>query len=222
MQRYNVRKAAEPVRLFDNWDEGAWRGAEIAKIDNFRPESSPHHPEVHCKFLYTEKGIYGLFQVKDQYVRCVASHFQDNVCYDSCVEFFVQPDCGEGYCNFEFSGGGQFLAYHVTDPTGGPLFLAACRPLDISEVSGIEIYHTLPAFVEPEITEPITWRLGFFLPFYVLTSIFGGKAPQSGSVWRANFYKIADKTSHPHWAAWSPVPEVNYHLPQCFGEFLFL
>ena len=43
----------------------------------------------------------------------------------------------------------------------------------------------------------------------------------AGRAWRANFYKCGDQTSHPHWAAWSPVDELNFHLPRCFGTIAF-
>ena len=40
--------------------------------------------------------------------------------------------------------------------------------------------------------------------------------------WRGNLYKCGDRTSHPHWAAWSPVDELNFHLPRCFGTLRFV
>ena len=43
----------------------------------------------------------------------------------------------------------------------------------------------------------------------------------SGQVWRGNFFKCAEDISHPHWAAWSPVDEFNFHLPRCFGTIQF-
>ncbi|MBF0230732.1 MAG: hypothetical protein HQK63_14285 [Desulfamplus sp.] len=41
--------------------------------------------------------------------------------------------------------------------------------------------------------------------------------------WRANFYKCADKTSHPHWLTWSPVdfPKPNFHIHESFGILKF-
>jgi len=41
--------------------------------------------------------------------------------------------------------------------------------------------------------------------------------------WRANFYKCADSTSHPHWLTWSPVdhPTPHFHLPAFFGTLEF-
>ena len=47
--------------------------------------------------------------------------------------------------------------------------------------------------------------------------------PQPGGIWRANFYKCADKTSHPHWLTWSVVdkPRPDFHVPQFFGILEF-
>jgi hypothetical protein len=47
--------------------------------------------------------------------------------------------------------------------------------------------------------------------------------PGPGVTWRANFYKCADKTSHPHWLTWAPVnyPKPKFHLPEYFGRIEF-
>jgi hypothetical protein len=42
-----------------------------------------------------------------------------------------------------------------------------------------------------------------------------------GQSWRGNFFKCAEEISHPHWASWSPVDELNFHLPRCFGTIHF-
>jgi hypothetical protein len=46
--------------------------------------------------------------------------------------------------------------------------------------------------------------------------------PMSSQSWRDNFYKCGDQTSHPHWASWSPVDDLNFHLPRCFGTICFV
>lgn len=47
------------------------------------------------------------------------------------------------------------------------------------------------------------------------------KESMSGRIWTANFQKCADETSHPHWVSWMPLPELNFHLPDFFGEIVF-
>jgi hypothetical protein len=80
---------------------------------------------------------------------------------------------------------------------------------------------SLPAVVDPEIDAPVDWELAFFVPTEVLEDYVGPIGPLAGQEWRANFYKCGDETSHPHWAAWSPVDELNFHLPRCFGTLRF-
>jgi hypothetical protein len=85
----------------------------------------------------------------------------------------------------------------------------------------VAVYHSMPATVEPEVTVPTEWLLEFFIPFGLLEKYVGSIGPVQNQVWRANLYKCADGTSHPHWASWSPVTEFNFHLPQCFGRVRF-
>ena len=76
---------------------------------------------------------------------------------------------------------------------------------------------TLPRVIEPEIDGPVDWQLAFFIPTALLEKFVGPIGPLAGQEWRANLYKCGDRTSHPHWASWSPVDALNFHLPHCFG-----
>ncbi len=80
------------------------------------------------------------------------------------------------------------------------------------------IYRSLPDRAEPEIAEPVHWRLEFAIPFALLDKWVGPFAPAE---WRANLYKCGDETSHPHWASWAPMDKLNLHLPRSFGTLIF-
>jgi hypothetical protein len=218
---YMVKKINAPVKLDAEWTNPAWMAAKTLTVENFRPESSDHRPLVQCRLLHDDAGIYGMFQVHDRYVRSVETEFQASVCGDSCVEFFVGPPCGKGYLNFEMNCGGTLLVYHVIDHTRGPKGFKDFRKLAPEDISGFRIFHTMPRVVEPEITEPTVWRIGFFVPFEMFIKSNGLKLPVSGQTWHANFYKCGDKTSHKHWASWQPVKELNFHRPEDFGEIVF-
>ena len=81
---------------------------------------------------------------------------------------------------------------------------------------------SLPDRIPVEITEPVRYRVGFFLPFELFHTVMGTETPAPGVVWRGNVYKCADETSHPHWGCWQPVPELNFHNPAAFGELTSL
>ena len=94
-------------------------------------------------------------------------------------------------------------------------------PLSPAEGAEVGIYHSMPAVVEPELPAPTTWFVEFRIPVSLLEKHVGAIGNLSGQLWTANFYKCADKTSHPHWVSWSPVTAKNFHLPQCFGALVF-
>jgi len=137
------------------------------------------------------------------------------------VEFFVQPKATGAYFNFEFNCGGALLASYVIDPTRIDGRVREFIPLTPEDNQEITRYSSLPGTVEPEITRPITWFLGFSIPFAVLERYASIPNEVSSQVWRANFYKCGNETSHPHWASWSPVHELNFHRPTDFGEIRF-
>ena len=215
----DIPYSPQPVPT-DDWFSPRWSSA--INIDRFRRESSAPRPQPAVKLCWDGHGLGGIFQVRDRYVRCVHTNFQAPVYKDSCVEVFLAPKAGYGYFNFEFNAGGALLASYVTDPTrlpdGG---LRECVPLNNDQCAQVTVTATLPAVIEPEIDEPVEWQLGFFIPFVLLAEFVDPLAPRCGDRWRGNFYKCADESSHPHWAAWAPVPELNFHRPDCFGELRF-
>jgi hypothetical protein len=219
--RYTVERTAKAPELQGRWDGPVWGRVQALRVAHFRPESSAHRPDTQTKLLYDGTRLYGLYRVQDRYVRCVHSKVQDSVCLDSCVEFFVKPDRGPGYFNFEMNGSGNLLCYYIADHTRTPQGFRTCTPLTPGELQQVRIAHSLPSFVEPEIAEPTTWTLEFAIPLALLEHYAGPLGDPRGHTWRANFYKCADHTSHPHWAAWAPVDELNFHLPRCFGTITF-
>jgi hypothetical protein len=215
---YTVRRAASALGSPDaQWDRPLWQKAETLQITHFPWEDSGHRPKVSARLLYDDAWLAAAFCVEDQYVRAVCEQFQGPVCTDSCVEFFVSPLPGlKDYFNFEVNCGGTMLLF-------------ACHPggetRKVTEADGatIAMAHTLPRIVEPEIVAPTTWVVEYHVPFALFAAYFGAKAPRAGTVWRANFYKCADHTSHPHWGSWAPVgtPRPNFHQPDFFQPVTF-
>jgi hypothetical protein len=204
------------------WGGRLWRDVAAAQVDQFRPESSDHRPRTAAKMLYNAAGLHGIFRVEDRFVRCVHTHYGDQVCNDSCVEFFVQPNPQGGYFNFEFNCGGTLKASYITDPVRTPQGFRKSTPLTRQKALAIGVFHSLPQRVDPELAGPHTWVLAFFIPFTIIAHYCEFIPNLRGQTWRANFYKCGDMTSHPHWAAWSAVDERNFHLPRCFGELAFV
>ena len=82
-------------------------------------------------------------------------------------------------------------------------------------------WSSMPRVVDPEIAEPTKWFIEFRLPYEILEAYVGPVERKSGTIWRANFYKCGDRTSHPHWAMWNKIPgELGFHKPEFFAPII--
>ena len=221
---YTIRHSSTALGSPDaNWERAEWQSAETLEVTHFSWADSGHRPGVRARVLYDERFLAIIFRVEDRYVRAVAQNFQDSVCSDSCVEFFVAPlPDSDGYFNFEVNCGGTMLLHRCVSETERD---AGQRTVGVTEEDGatIAMATSLPRIVEPEIAEPTTWTVEYHVPLGLFTSYFGCERPSSGTAWRANFYKCGDKTSHPHWGSWAPVETENpsFHQPAFFQPILF-
>ncbi len=218
---YGVFPISKEILLNNFLEDNIWNKIKSIKINNFRPESSNHRPITKVKLVYNKKGMFGLFTVKDKYIRCIHTKFQQAVYKDSCVEFFVRPNLQKGYFNFEFNCGGTMLCYYIENSKREKKGFKKFKRLTKEDGKKVKIFHSMPEYIEPEIKKETFWKLGFFIPFSVLKKYVGKININPGEIWHANFYKCGNETSHPHWGAWSKVDELNFHLPQCFGKICF-
>jgi len=221
LPEYVVKRAGFSGPLDANWESAFWKSATTLEIKNFRPESSDHRPRTSARLVYGERGIHGIFRVEDKYVRCVRTKYFEEVWKDSCVEFFAKPKPDAGYLNFEFNCGGAFLCSYIVNPERTPDGFKEFAKVPLEIAQEIKVKSSLPAKIEKEIEAPVVWRLEFLIPFSVFEHYIGDLGHVSGQVWRGNFYKCAEEVSHPHWGAWAPVEELNFHLPRCFGKIRF-
>ncbi len=218
---YKVARASPSVPFDSRWDGDFWSSVQPVELKHHMGDRPEHFPTVQARLAYDDEAIYVIFQVQDRYVRAVAQQHQDAVYLDSCVEFFWTPhsDVAHGYFNLEMNCGGTMLLHYQRAPGRDSV------PLADADLSQIEVRHSLPKIIDPEITDPTDWTVAYRLPFKILSQYFPTKIhkPAAGVTWRANLYKCADDTSHPHWLTWSPVEfdRPDFHRPQSFGVLEF-
>ena len=218
--QYIIRRTSTPLGAPDaDWDRSQWEEAETLEITHFSWEDSGHRPRVRARLLYDDHFLGVIFHVEDQYVRAVAQNFQDSVCTDSCVEFFVAPlPDADSYFNFEVNCGGTMLVHRCATEAGEER-----RSVTDEDGATIPMATSLPKIVDPEITAPTTWTVEYHLPSTLFATYFDIAPPTSNTTWKANFYKCGDQTSPPHWGSWAPVdtPKPSFHQPAFFQPLLF-
>lgn len=206
----------------DHWPAAeAWGRAEVISVAAFRPESSSHRPLTTLRLLHDDTHLFARFEVEDHYVRTRHTRFGDPVYRDSCVEIFLQPRADRGYFNFEFNAGGTMLCCYITNPERVGGSFKEYRKWRPEDARGLRLVSSLPPVIEPEQVGPQSWWLMLALPVRLLEPFVGEVGPLSGQCWRMNAYKCGNETSHPHWAAWAPVDQLNFHRPHCFGRLRF-
>ena len=216
---YNVVKIERPMKIDANWDKSEWKNVGGIRVEKHMGDLPRFEPVVEAKMMYDEKNIYGIFRVKDRFVQSTVQEYNGSVSENSCVEFFFSPDTAYPlrYFNLEINAGGTPLIFYISKPWND------FRKLEIEDINKIEIAHSLPKKVYPEITEPITWIIEFRVPLDMLRKYSDITTPGPGVAWKGNFYKTGSKTSNPNYMTWSFVdnPTPNFHLPQYFGTLKF-
>ncbi|MFZ2040043.1 MAG: hypothetical protein WAV08_05075, partial [Desulfobacterales bacterium] len=82
-QRYTVLAVEQRPEIRASWDGAFWGAVPALAVAHFRPEGSGHRPPTHAKLVYCPAGLCGIFRVRDRFVRCLHTRFQDPVCKDS-------------------------------------------------------------------------------------------------------------------------------------------
>jgi hypothetical protein len=218
-QTYTVSALHKKMSIDGRWDKPEWNQVPALTIENRMGDEPRFRPLTEAKVRYDDAHVYVIFRVRDRYVKSTVTNFNGNVSGDSCVEFFFAPNSNEPlqYFNLEVNAGGTPLLFFIAKPW------EKFVKLPDSAIGQIEIAHSLPAVVDPEITDDVTWTIEYRIPLAMLKAFTSVTMPAKGVTWRANFYKTGSETSNPHFYTWSPVsnPVPNFHLPEYFGKITF-
>jgi hypothetical protein len=217
---YRVTSCRRDFAPVSDWDSPLWQGVEAGDIDVYPWGDEGFRPKAQFRLQYSPKSLQVIFRVQDRYVRSIVRSYGGPVWRDACVEFLFSPsaDASTGYFNVETNCGGIALVAHQRARDVNR------EIIDGREVRRLSVAHTMPAFVEPEMTSPVDWVLAYCLPYNLLAARSSMLHPRPGVEWRANFYKCAEHNSHPHWGCWSPIvaAKPEYHLPEYFGTLEFV
>ncbi len=219
MPIYQVVRFEDDLSVDGRWDKPEWQATEALELTHFIGEKPAFPHRVQAKMMYNRQYLLVIFRVHDNYVRCQTQQVNGPVWEDSCVEFFFAPDTTyqERYFNLEVNCAGTPLMQYNT--VASQEFFS----LDEEDIRQIQIATSLTESTKREIDTPMTWTLEYRIPISLLKKYAPVTEPAPGVRWRANFYKIAHKSSHPHYLTWSPIEraEPDFHLPEFFGLLEF-
>ncbi len=197
----------------ENWSGTEW--TELTQRSNFEKSSGKH---TKLKVLYSDTGLYFLFDSESDTLNATMdSHFME-LWREDVVEVFLWTDETKPvYFEYELSPLNYELPILVNNIDGE---LTHWIPFDYSYTGDRKTRHKTSIEGGEKISgSPITkWIAEFFIPFELLRpleNIF----PESGTEWKANFYRIDYDHGPTPWS-WKPY-ETNFHDYKNFGTIIF-
>ena len=183
-----------------------WERIEAVELVH-QPWLEPCNISAEAKLCHDGEKLYVRMEAKEKAIRATLTGMLDQVCNDSCLEFFFAPKADDKrYFNFEINPlGTAYVGFGAERKTRVRQILKNVqatldpRPYRTDDGWGVEI--TVPAA---------------YIRLYMPEFAFEGEAA-------ANFYKCGDETEKPHYLAWAPLSseKPDYHRRQDFGTLIF-
>ena len=176
------------------------------------PDRFPYHPDTSFAIARSRTHIAVLYHVRCLDLRAMALEDNGPVWEDSCCEFFASDPNDGTYYNFEMNCIGTLLGAKRRNRE-------VCTHYPPERLADVTRYSTLARKQRDLSGKIFGWSVGMAVPLEMI-GIDPSHLPSSI---RANFYKCADMTAHPHFLAWNRVgsPTPDFHRPDFFGELLF-
>lgn len=184
-----------------------WSKIEVMPIDNLLWTDSID-VTAQAQLCWDEDAIYLRMEAVEPHIRQVETGPLDEICNDSCLEFFVQPTEAPIYLNFEIN---PLCNYLIGQGDGSVHDRLRIRVPDFE------------TRMEPKVEFTKTgWVLTYKVPFAFIRLFFPQFKAAAGVTMRANLFKCGDETVKPHFLAWSPVvsEEPMFHIPEYFGQLI--
>lgn len=183
-----------------------WNTVPAVKLTH-QPWLTPNDVEAQAQLCHDGEKLYVRMTAKEEKIRAELTGVLDQVCNDSCLEFFFAP-CADDECYFNIE----------VNPLGALcLGFGAARPTRVRQV--VKDAQALFAF-KPFRTED-GWGVEYEIPasyirLYRPGFSFCGEAA-------GNFYKCGDMTEIPHYLAWNALSseKPDYHRRGDFGTLVF-
>lgn len=195
MQEYLIKHVAVPD----------WNAVPAVSLEH-TGWLTPCPVSAHAQLCHDGAHLFVRLEAEETDIRATVTNTIDQVCTDSCLEFFFAPvKDDKRYFNFECNPlGTLYLGFGAERHT---------RVRQIVKDTGI--FNICPFTTENGWGVTMDIPLDF-IRMYFPECRFSGEAA-------CNFYKCGDETKVPHYLAWSPLTCENpdYHRRQDFGRMIF-
>lgn len=183
-----------------------WDKIPVMPIDHQRGENKDN-VSAQAQICWDDFGLRVRLSATEKHIRKRLKGPYENVCRDSCLEFFLKPLADDPhYMNIELNPNcAIWLGYNT-----GKANMTRLIPFKYMDI------------LTPIVTFTKTgWVITYTVPFAFLQTYYPTFQPKSGLEFTGNCYKCGVRTRHPHLLMWNPIPDgLSFHEPEHFGKLI--
>ena len=183
-----------------------WANIPVADMEIAYHEAKDIGIAGHAQLCWDNDALYVHLWAKEEHIRNELTGQLEEVCQDSCLEFFFRPTESLHYFNFEFNPNCALWLGHGTGENLVRLVL-----MNQDKTLSPKANRTEDG-----------WEICYRVPFSFIQQFFPEFSPKEGLAFYGNFYKCGDNTQYPHWFSWNDVTSdpLSFHRPQDFGRLI--
>jgi len=180
--------------------------ADKFMLDNKLWGFEDYHAKVYAQIAYDDQGFLVRFFIRESNPLMEKTHHFEEVCQDSCVEFFVNftPEYSDRYINFEVNAAGIMYVGIGTDRYDNKL-------LTLDEVKGLNAQAERYADY---------WTVSYGISFELIKKYYPQFDIAKCSYLLGNLHKCGSRTAYRHYLTYYPIgcERPDFHRPEYFGR----
>ncbi len=190
---YRVGRMKDNPTIDADWNKAAWKDVKPLTLEYYMGKEPQHQPKVQARAAYDDQYLYLIWKVEDNHVLAKRTRHQQDVCRDSCAEFFFTPGGDpekRGYFNLETSCTGVKL-FGAHFPGGKDEKFTA------KDFASVVTATSLKGPIDPELARPTTWTLEYKIPLTLLEKCEKSNVPGQESPGAATFTSVPTTPATP-------------------------
>jgi hypothetical protein len=193
----------------NNWQSTDW-------LEISQRTSSSEALKTKLKILYSESGLYFLFDCQDNNISAALNADFSDLWHEDVVEVFLWPDeTIPAYFEYELSPLNHELAILISNVKGD---IVRWQPFHYDSDRKTRHFTATPNGQIRSNSQVTGWTAEFFIPFKLLRPL-KNILPTTGTKWKANFYRVDIDKMKTSWS-WQ-LTQGSFHDINKFGILEF-
>lgn len=214
--RYDCRRATAPIVIDGKLDDPPWQHSAPVHLVRNQDGAQPRFT-TSVRLLWDQAYLYAGYRCEDTQIYGTMTERDDPLWEEEVVEIFVDANRDQiSYVEIEVSPLNTLLDLFVLNRSPHP-----ARYLFDWDSEGIRHAVYVDGDPHQRETQDRSWSAELAIPWEDFLTA-PRLPPAVGDKWRANLYRIDQFQGQEELYAWAPTRCETFHVPQYFGELVFV